>query len=84
MLDPDASALPPRASDTLNGPTSADLHAGLGHPGSGMTSAELRHDGKSHRKREGGNVQQYGRQGGDLDGVNSREAEEGLKGLKEE
>ncbi|KAF1837409.1 hypothetical protein BDW02DRAFT_586668 [Decorospora gaudefroyi] len=34
------------ASDTLQGATSADLHAGLGHPGQGQTSSELR-DGSS-------------------------------------
>ncbi|KAI0318064.1 hypothetical protein OF83DRAFT_1118015 [Amylostereum chailletii] len=64
VVDPDVSAPPPKASDTLTGPTSAELHTGLGHPGSGMTSHEVRHDGKAHRKREGGNVQQYGPQGG--------------------
>jgi len=29
------------ASDTLPGATSADVHRGFGHPGSGMTSSEL-------------------------------------------
>jgi hypothetical protein len=33
-----------KASDTLQGATSADVHTGLGHPGQGQTSSEL-HDG---------------------------------------
>ncbi|KAH7358718.1 hypothetical protein B0T11DRAFT_340963 [Plectosphaerella cucumerina] len=36
------------ASDTLIGATSADVHQGLGHPGSGQTSQEL-HDGSKRR-----------------------------------
>lgn len=39
-----------RASTTLGGATSADVHQGLGHPGSGQTSKEL-HGG--HRSKEG-------------------------------
>ena len=31
------------ASSTLGGATSADVHTGLGHPGQGQTSSELRH-----------------------------------------
>ncbi len=38
------------ASSTISGATSADVHTGLGHPGSGQTSQEL-HGG--HRKKEG-------------------------------
>lgn len=38
-----------KASATLSGATSADVHTGLGHPGSGQTSQEL-HGG--HRKKE--------------------------------
>lgn len=30
------------ASDTLGGATSADVHTGLGHPGQGQSSSELR------------------------------------------
>ncbi|USP80244.1 uncharacterized protein yc1106_07518 [Curvularia clavata] len=30
------------ASDTLQGATSSDVHTGLGHPGQGQTSSELR------------------------------------------
>lgn len=39
--------------DTLMGSTSQDVHQGLGHPGSGMTSTELRHDGQHGRKNPG-------------------------------
>ncbi|KAJ6786089.1 hypothetical protein PWT90_05977 [Aphanocladium album] len=39
-----------KASDTIVGATSADVHQGLGHPGSGQTSQEF-HGG--HRKKEG-------------------------------
>jgi hypothetical protein len=34
------------ASSTLNGASSADVHTGLGHPGQGQTSRELRHPDK--------------------------------------
>jgi len=34
------------------GATSSDVHRGMGHPGSGMTSKELHHDGQHGRKRE--------------------------------
>ncbi|RPA99514.1 hypothetical protein L873DRAFT_886794 [Choiromyces venosus 120613-1] len=34
------------------GATSADVHTGLGHPGSGQTGRELRHDGQHGRTRE--------------------------------
>jgi hypothetical protein len=30
------------------------VHAGLGHPGAGQSSKELRHDGQSGRKNPGG------------------------------
>lgn len=38
-----------RAEDTLGGATSADLHQGYGHPGSGQTSNELKGDGRKDR-----------------------------------
>jgi hypothetical protein len=41
------------ASATLGGADSRDLHQGLGHPGQGQTSTEIRHDGEHHRKRDG-------------------------------
>ncbi|KAK3078988.1 hypothetical protein LTS18_006042 [Coniosporium uncinatum] len=44
-VEDDASQ--PSAQDTIGGATSADVHQGLGHPGQGQSSAELRHDGKS-------------------------------------
>jgi len=37
----DAMQNPTSASDTMPGATSADVHRGLGHPGSGQTSQEL-------------------------------------------
>ncbi|KIW04839.1 uncharacterized protein PV09_04021 [Verruconis gallopava] len=39
----------PSASSTLPGSTSADVHTGYGHPGSGQTSNELRGDGRKQR-----------------------------------
>lgn len=39
------------ASSTIGGATSADVHTGLGHPGSGQTSQELH--GKEKRDRTG-------------------------------
>lgn len=54
-----AAEIPPNndgsatASATLGGATSADVHTGLGHPGQGQSSAELRHDGMSHNKNPG-------------------------------
>lgn len=42
------------------GSTSRDVHTGLGHPGSGQTSSELRHDGQSHRKHGGGGLEGVG------------------------
>ncbi|EJD34638.1 hypothetical protein AURDEDRAFT_131054 [Auricularia subglabra TFB-10046 SS5] len=73
-------------ADILGGVTSGDVHAGIGHPGGGMSSKELRHDGKSHRKREGGGVQQFGHQGGATDGAGQERGiqGEGLQGLKGE
>ena len=40
------------ALDTLGGVTSGDVHKGLGHPGSGQTSSELRNEGQSTSKRD--------------------------------
>ena len=34
------------ASSTITGASSADVHTGLGHPGQGQTSSELRHADK--------------------------------------
>ncbi|CCL99777.1 uncharacterized protein FIBRA_01799 [Fibroporia radiculosa] len=60
VIDPDPYATPTTAGDTLTGATSADVHSGLGHPGAGMSSAEYRHDGKPHRKRQAQGVSTYG------------------------
>ena len=40
------------ALDTLGGATSGDVHTGLGHPGSGQTSTELRNEGQHTSKRD--------------------------------
>ncbi|RAH79801.1 hypothetical protein BO86DRAFT_390712 [Aspergillus japonicus CBS 114.51] len=48
------------AADTLMGATSQDVHTGLGHPGSGQTSAELRHDGQPGRKRQTAGLEKVG------------------------
>ena len=61
--DPDASAA--TASDTLLGATSADVHTGLGHPGQGQTSAELRHDGSRGRKKQSSGLEGVGAGGSD-------------------
>ncbi|KAH7925900.1 hypothetical protein BV22DRAFT_1033507 [Leucogyrophana mollusca] len=68
VVDKDASAEnssprtppAPTASSTLTGATSADVHEGLGMPGQGMSSKELRHDGQPGRKRQGQGVDQLG------------------------
>ena len=44
------------ASSTLTGATSGDVHTGLGHPGQGQTSNELRHDGQHTNKKQGGGL----------------------------
>ncbi|KAF2461803.1 hypothetical protein BDY21DRAFT_329697 [Lineolata rhizophorae] len=49
-VDPDAPTVD--ASATIGGATSADMHQGLGHPGQGQTSAEMRHDGEKHRAKQ--------------------------------
>ena len=51
------------ASATLGGADSRDVHRGLGHPGSGQTSAEIRHDGEHHRKRAGAGLEGVGSSG---------------------
>ncbi|OGM49200.1 hypothetical protein ABOM_004039 [Aspergillus bombycis] len=48
------------AEQSLQGATSQDVHTGLGHPGGGQTSAELRHDGQTHRKNPGGGLESVG------------------------
>lgn len=41
-----------KASETIPGATSADVYTGLGHPGQGQTSSELRHDGQHTAKKQ--------------------------------
>ena len=45
---------------TILGATSRDVYRGLGIPVQGMSSKELRHDGKPGRKRQGGGTEQFG------------------------
>jgi len=40
------------AANDFPGATSKDVHTGYGHPGSGQTSAEIAHDGKSKREKQ--------------------------------
>ena len=40
------------AQDTIGGATSADVHTGYGHPGSGQTGKEIHGDGNFPGKRE--------------------------------
>lgn len=61
----DADIPPPQseqsgAEDTIGGATSGDVHTGLGHPGSGQTSAEMRNDGEKGRKNPGKSLEGVG------------------------
>lgn len=49
---------------TLPGATSADVHTGLGHPGQGQTSTEIRHEGAHGRKRQPAGPEGAGATGG--------------------
>ncbi|OJT02831.1 hypothetical protein TRAPUB_6687 [Trametes pubescens] len=60
VVDRDPWAAPASAGDTLTGATSQDVHGGLGHPGAGMSSAEMHHDGSAHRKRQMRGTEQFG------------------------
>ena len=51
------------ALDSLPGATSADVHTGLGHPGQGQTSTELRHGGKHTASRDGAGLEGVGGKG---------------------
>jgi len=57
--NPDAAETATAAND-FPGATSADVHTGLGHPGSGQTSASIAHDGKSKREKEPKGLQSEG------------------------
>ncbi|KAI0371225.1 hypothetical protein BV20DRAFT_1051646 [Pilatotrama ljubarskyi] len=60
VVDKDPYATPTSVGDTITGATSKDVHDGLGHPGSGMSSAEMHHDGHPHRKRQMRGADQFG------------------------
>jgi len=49
---------------TLPGATSADVHTGLGHPGQGQTSTEVRHEGHHTRKKHTSGPEGAGATGG--------------------
>ena len=51
------------ASSTLGGATSGDVHTGLGHPGQGQTSSELRHEGAHTSTKQGGGLAGRGASG---------------------
>ena len=71
VVDNDPWATPPSAGDTLGGFTSKDAHSGIGMPTGGMSSSEMHHDGKQHRKRGLHGTDQYGTASGlrDADGA---------------
>lgn len=48
------------AMDGMPGATSKDVHQGLGHPGQGMTSTEMRHDGQHGAKKQGMGLTGFG------------------------
>ena len=56
------------ATSTLTGADSGSVHTGLGHPGQGQTSSELRNDGKHTSKREGAGLEGIGARVGDAEG----------------
>jgi len=58
------------AADTITGATSADVHTGLGHPGSGQSSKEL-HD---NSKGEGSGLQGVGAESAPQHGVDARDS----------
>lgn len=66
VIDLDASSETPTVdTSAFRGPgssvTSQEVHKGFGHPGSGMSSKEARHDGKyQHRESEGQGASQWG------------------------
>jgi len=52
------------ALSTLGGATSADVHKGLGHPGQGQTSTEIRHEGHHTSKKHTAGFEGAGAPGG--------------------
>lgn len=59
MVAPDAS---------FPGSDTQDVHDGLGHPGSGQTSAEIRHEGAKHRERQSAGLEGVGASSGAVKG----------------
>lgn len=62
------------AMSTLPCATSADVHKGLGHPGQGQTSTELRHEGAHTSTKQTSGPEGAGAQGGSglrEDGMNT-------------
>jgi len=60
VIDTDPYEAPATAAETITGSTSGDVHGRIGKPASGMTSAEMHHDGHQHRKRSLQGKDQYG------------------------
>ncbi|EPQ53532.1 hypothetical protein GLOTRDRAFT_63126 [Gloeophyllum trabeum ATCC 11539] len=60
VIDRDPYAERTAVGDTLTGATSQDVHSGLGHPGAGMSSKEMHHDGQQKRKRQEQGTDQFG------------------------
>jgi len=72
----------PTGTEGMPGATSADVHTGLGHPGQGMTSTELRHDGQQGRKKAGDGLAKFGA-AGEQRGADAR-LDEGQRDLENE
>ncbi|EMD34816.1 hypothetical protein CERSUDRAFT_125354 [Gelatoporia subvermispora B] len=60
FLDPDPYDPPASAGDTLGGADSRELSNSIGRPGAGMSSTEMHHDGRAHRKRPMQGTDVYG------------------------
>jgi len=70
QTDNNDSAVSQPPPNDFPGATSGDVHTGLGHPGQGQTSTELRHDGQHTRKKIGSGGTdglQHGAQGKTVD-----------------
>jgi len=63
----------PSAQDTIMGSTSGDVHTGLGHPGQGQSSYELRHDGQSRDSNPGASQQGVGATTSEFKNVDHRD-----------
>lgn len=65
-----------KAESTLAGATSQEVHSGHGVPPSGMSSKEVHHDGKTHRKKEREGLEKFG-MGEGMDEARRNAEEEG-------